>query len=211
MLDFHNILWVIPGFIFLFLYNSRRPYNTIDLSGWAYLFFIVTIASLTWLPAEFIVSSLPKTKTFTYLFEVLKSKPILTLILSIFFTFIIFLISQIDGIARRIFRSAQDGFYKKCIEWKDEEIFIVLKSGKAYAGVLWQYKENPNSRYESQIISFVPFISGYRCEKTRGIEWNFVWGKYKESSDFQNMVMIIPRSEIITMGRFNERAFEGFI
>ena len=53
MLELHNVLWIIPGVIFIYLYNKRRFGDSISLSGWPYLFFLVVIASLTWLPAEF--------------------------------------------------------------------------------------------------------------------------------------------------------------
>ncbi|MBC6415951.1 MAG: hypothetical protein GDA46_06130 [Bdellovibrionales bacterium] len=56
MLDLYNILWVTPGIIFIHFYNIRRPNQVIDLSGWQYLFFLVLIATLTWLPSEWLVS-----------------------------------------------------------------------------------------------------------------------------------------------------------
>ena len=55
MLDLHNILWVIPGVVFINVYNRRKPDETIVLSGWPYLFFLVATAALAWLPSEWIM------------------------------------------------------------------------------------------------------------------------------------------------------------
>ena len=54
MLDLQNVLWVIPGFVFIYFYNRRRTHDIINLSGWPYLFLIVAIALFTWLPAKWI-------------------------------------------------------------------------------------------------------------------------------------------------------------
>ena len=56
MLELHNILWVIPGFIFVNNYNRLHNVNVIDLSGWSYVFALVLIAALTWLPCQWFVA-----------------------------------------------------------------------------------------------------------------------------------------------------------
>ena len=56
MFNLYDILWVVPGVIFVHFFNKNRPTQAISLSGWPYVFFIVVIAALTWLPAEFVVS-----------------------------------------------------------------------------------------------------------------------------------------------------------
>ena len=57
MLSLQNILWVIPGVIFIYFFNKYRPNQTINLSGWPYVFSIVIIAFLTWIPAEVILTT----------------------------------------------------------------------------------------------------------------------------------------------------------
>ena len=52
MLELHNLLWVVPGVVFIHVYNKRRPIDSINLSGWSYLFSLVIIAVFTWLPIE---------------------------------------------------------------------------------------------------------------------------------------------------------------
>ena len=51
MLELCNILWVIPGIIFLHFYDRHViPVNP-KKDGWPYVFFLVFIAFLSWMPA----------------------------------------------------------------------------------------------------------------------------------------------------------------
>ena len=206
MLDFHNILWVIPGVIFIYFYNKRRPDNitatTINLSGWPYLFFLVIVAAFTWFPAELIMESCNSDKEL--------AKKLITLIIALGFTGILLLLAQIESVAKLIFLPVQDNFYKKCVEWENREILITLKNGKIYQGLLWKYPESPKSRHESQTISIVPFKSGYRDEKTKEVIWNTYYPEYEGKSDLIDMEIIIPRTEIITFGKFSSKTFEHF-
>ncbi|MDE0119121.1 MAG: hypothetical protein OXM55_03835 [Bdellovibrionales bacterium] len=210
MLDLHNVLWVIPGVIFIHFYNKRRPDDTISLSGWPYLFFLVVIAALTWLPAEFIVKSdLLNIKTFLVSYLGVNENTIILLI-AIICAFMWFLFAQGGAVSRWIFLPAYDNFYKKCIEWENKEILLTLKNEKAYHCLLWKYPENPKSRHESQTISIIPYKSGYRDEKTKEVVWNTYYPEYRDKSDLVNMEVIIPRTEIITFGKFSKRTFEHF-
>ncbi len=206
MLDFHNILWVIPGVIFIYFYNKWRPDNktamTINLSGWPYLFFLVIIAAFTWFPAELIVEICNSDKELV--------KKIITLFIALIFTIILLLLAQIELIAKLIFLPVQDNFYKKCVEWENKEVLLTLKNGKTYQGLLWKYPESPKSRHESQTISIVPFKSGYRGEKTKEVNWNTYYPKYEDYYDLVDMEIIIPRTEIITFGKFSRKTFEHF-
>lgn len=206
MLDFHNILWVIPGVIFIYFYNKCRPDNimatAINLSGWPYLFFLVIIAAFTWFPAELIMEVCKDDKEL--------STKLITLVIALAFTVILLLLAQIESIAKLIFLPVQDNFYKKCIEWENKEIFITLKNEKAYHCLLWKYPENPKSRHESQTISIIPYKSGYRDEKTKKVIWNTYYPEYRDKSDLVDMEVIIPRTEIITFGKFSKRTFEHF-
>ena len=197
--------------IFIYFYNKRKPDNAISLSGWPYFFFVVVIAFLSWLPAEFVVTQFTW-NDYTEASEVSKKLVQITVIalISIFFSVIWLLLTQIEFIANLIFSPFHDNFYKKCIEWAYTEVFLNLKTGKVYRGLLWKYPENPNSRCESQTISIVPFHSGYRDDKTKEVIWNIHYPEYEEIQHFFDMEVIIPRSEIVTFGKFSIRTFEHF-
>ena len=210
MLELHNVLWVIPGVVFIHLYNKRRPDDAISLSGWPYLFFLVVIASLTWLPAEFIVKADSlNIKTF-FVSNLGVNEKTVILLIAIICAVMWFLFAQWGAISRWIFLPAYDNFYKKCIEWENKEIFLTLKNEKAYHCLLWKYPENPKSRHESQTISIIPLKSGCRDEKTKKMIWNSPYPEYRDKSDLVNMEVIIPRTEIITFGKFSKRTFEHF-
>ena len=210
MLDLHNVLWVIPGVIFIHLYNKRRPDDTISLSGWPYLFFLVVIAALTWLPSEFIIKNdVLKSKTF-FVNTLNIDQNTVTLLIAIICAVIWFLIAQWGVASRWIFLLAHDNFYKKCIEWENKEILLTLKNGKTYQGLLWKYPESPKSRHESQTISMVPFKSGYRTNEKKQVIWNTYYPKYEKYSDLVDMEIIIPRTEIVTFGKFSSKTFEHF-
>ena len=221
MLDFHNILWVIPGFIFISIYNRNRPGRALNLSGWSYIFSLVFIASLTWLPAEFlskgIFSWIGTFDSINVLFAWMGNdvqqnqvQAVQTLITSIFFSFVWLLLAQWRVISIMVFSPIYDNFYNKCIEWENEEVLLTFKNGKAYHGLLWKYPENPRSRYDAQTISIIPFKSGYRDKETQQVEWNTYYPEYRDWHHFYNMEVIIPRSEILTFGKFNEQTFEYF-
>ena len=210
MLDLHTILWVIPGFIFIHLYNKRRPNDSISLSGWPYLFFLVVIASLTWLPAEFIVENdILNIKTF-FVSDLDVNEKTSILLIAITFSFVCFLFAQWETVSQWIFLQVYDNFYKKCIEWENEEVLLTFKNGKAYHGLLWKYPENPKSRYDTQTISIIPLKSGYRDKETQQVKWNTYYPEYKDWRHFYNMEVIIPRSEILTFRKFSKTTFEYF-
>ena len=216
MLELHKILWIIPGVVFIYLFNQRRPNNTISLSGWPYLSFLVVIAALTWLPAEFMIkTNILNIKTFfidTLNLNIRAS----TLLVAVIWSFILFLLVQWERISQWVVDSqwislvSQDNFYNKCIEWENEEVLLTLKNAKAYHGLLWMGPDNPNLKHESQTISIIPFKSGYRDKQTKKVIWNINYPEYKSESDVMDMEVIIPRSEIITFGRFNKRVFKYF-
>ena len=204
MLNLNDILWVVPGVIFIFLFNKYRLQDIISLSGWPYVFFVVVIASLTWLPAELILS------LFNFNIENIVMELFIKLITSTFFALILLRLSQWKPIAKFIFIPIQDNFCKKCIKWENEFVILTLKNGKAYIGVLWKYPENPRARHESQTISIIPFQSGYRDQLTQKVIWNTFYPEYKEEAHYLNMEVIIPRSEIITFGKFSPETFKFF-
>ena len=83
--------------------------------------------------------------------------------------------------------------------------------------VLWKYLENPRSRHESQTISIVPIKSGYRKQDTKQVVWNTNYPQYKKEPDpvdddgiDDDIELMIPRSKILTYGKFSEKTFKHF-
>ncbi len=225
MLDLHSILWIIPGVIFIHLYNRRRPAKheiAINLSDWSLISALAIIASLTWLPAELtyqtIFALLKKCDWIEALFiwfsktapnvETEAVQHIQILLTSIVFTFILLLFVQFGSIARIIFPPVHDNFYRKCVEWENKAIILTLKNDKAYIGILWKYPESPKSRYESQTISIIPLQSGYREIERKRVQWTTYYPS--NQSDPYNTETIIPRHEILTFGKFNTKTHEYF-
>ena len=208
MLDLGNILWVIPGVVFISIYNRRRPKQAINLLGWPYIFSLVIISTVTWLPAEFII------QIYSINMEILnlKQEGILrlwiVLITSLLFTFLLLLLFQWGAFAKFILPPVYDDFYTKCCEWKEKAVLLTLKNGKAYVGLLLGYTKNPRARHESQTISIIPLKSGYRELDKKRIVWTTNY-PYTESY-LDDMELVLPRSEIITFGKFNRKAHQYF-
>ena len=199
MLTLDNILWVIPGVTFVFLYNILRPSGSIQLSGWPYIFLLVFIAFLTWLPAEWLVtgndydkSSIPE-KWFI-------------VCLSILFSCVLLLLFKRTPLFYRIHFDGYDDFCFKCIGLENSSILLTLKNGKAYIGILWKYPEDPTEKYELQTISIIPLKSGFRRED-KTIDWNTY---YPHKDPKNEVVMLFPRSEIVNFAEFNPEVHEHF-
>ncbi len=160
------------------------------------------MASVTWLPSELIT---------TYYFSGLSEslQKFIILLIAIFISFIFSLCVRWKFI-QRVLPPIHDNFCKKCIEWEKKIVLLTLKNGKAYIGILWKYPENPRSRHESQTISIIPIRSGYRKQDTKQVVWDTNYPQYETASDFIDMELIVPRSEIMTYGKFSEKTFKHF-
>ncbi len=210
MLEIYNILWVIPGVIFISIYNRRRPGQAINLLGWSYVFSLVMISIVTWFPAEFIAQFF--STHFTVLNETQNQllNMLIVLSIAIAFTFFWLLLFQWGMIAKLVLPSVHDDFYTKCLEWKEKAILLTLKNGKVYIGILSNYTKNLRDKHESQTISIIPLKSGYRENEQKRVVWNIYYPEYRSKSDLINMEVIIPRTEIITFGKFNVETHKYF-
>ena len=57
MLTLENLIWTIPGICFLFSYNRLRDVESLEFSGWPFVFFIVLIGAITKIPLEYFFNS----------------------------------------------------------------------------------------------------------------------------------------------------------
>ena len=202
MLDLYNIIWVIPGVVFIHIYNKRRPAGSINLSGWSYIFALVIMAVVLWLPVSIFLEYWEWYSN--------SSKSGQNFIISVFSGFLAFLLAVVftylDRLAKFVFLPVYDVFFIKCVNWEKKPVIISLKNDKVYIGALLKYPENPRSRYESQMISIYPLRSGGRNQNTKQVVWE---AKYP-SNIIGDCEVIIPRSEIVTFGIFNEKTFKHF-
>ena len=255
MLELHKLLWVIPGVVFIHVYNKRRPIDSISLSGWPYLFSLVIIAVFMWLPVEILfqdklnsfgkwhVLVIPSLSGLLSFFTAIlftssatikwfnwPSFFILSAIafliwffigalfydgLSFFETWRIWLLPVFSGlllfvlipkISNIIFFNAQDDFLTNCAQWKNSLVISSLRNDKIYVGILLEYPKNPRTRHESQTISIMPLVSGGRDKDTKEV----IWGDSYPKESLHGAKIFIPRSEIISFGRFNRRIFKHF-
>lgn len=203
MLTIDNILWVIPGVVFVNAYNRIRTLNHIDLSGWPYVFFLVLVASATWIPARFLVQE------YGLFVDGYKNESILLVAILFVFVGILVIWFKISW-SHWLFPGIRyDNFCLKCIELEGEVVFMTLKNEKVYMGILWKYPESPRSRHESQSVSVVPLQSGFRSSEDKRIIWNIKY-HYDSGKDMEDMETVIPRSEIVTFGKFSEKTHQRF-
>ena len=196
MLELEKLLWVLPGVIFIHIYNKRRPIDSINLSGWSYIFSLVVVATIVWLPTESLISRIDASE---YLQNIISS------IIAILVSALLAILFSFEKISKFVFLPVYDIFFINCIKWENKPVILSLKNDKAYIGILLKYPENPKSKYETQMISILPLISGGRDQHTKQVNW--VHYPQIQEDSFE---IIIPRSEIITFGKFNEDVFKHF-
>ena len=254
MLDLNTLLWVVPGVIFIYVYNKRRPVDSITVAGWPYLFSLVFIALLFWLPVETLLNDklddfgkwqtlvVPATSGFiafltaffftsignitTVNFRYLLFVIIITVLIWLPFHFLligvekwqilmwpvtfgisIFCLSPLlTKLCKLIPFNVQDTFLSNCADWEKKTVILSLHNNKVYIGILLKYPENPRSRHESQMISIIPLISGGRNKDTKEVKW----GDYYPIHNLTGCELMIPRSEILTFGKFSEKVFKHF-
>ena len=198
MLELYKLIWVVPGVVFIHVYNKRRPAGSINLSGWSYIFSLVIMAVVLWLPTSILINKtdIPE----------LWQNFIISLVSGSLAFLLALLLTYWERLSKIVFLPVYDVFFINCIKWENKPIIINLKNDKIYIGILLKYPENPKSRHESQMISIFPLRSGGRDQKSKEV----VWGAEYPDSIQENCEITIPRSEIITFGIFNEDTFTYF-
>ena len=179
MFNLENIIWIIPGFFIVFLYDRRRPIDKTTFTGW-YLFFTVILFSV---PLNYLI------KETMSLFNISHSNLFFYFIFSILLTeFLFFLLMP-------IFKDSfgKDIFLDKCKTCMGKIIFLTLKNDKAYIGFLMDAQQ--------KFIAIAPLISGGRTQDKK-IKWTDFYYKVNIQEKTE---ILIPCKEIITFGRYNQQ------
>ena len=199
MLDLYNILWTVPGIVFIYTYNKKKPLASIGTSGWAYIFAILCVSCLIWLPFYAIFESCDY-------FKPDHMKPVKLWALSICTAAVGHLLARLLTVfsaSQRLFPQLNDTFCINFIKWEKETVIVNLKNGKVCAGLLIKYPENLNDSMDRQAISILPFYSGWREPHTGKVVWRVDFlDKEKQGAE-----IVIPRSEILTMAKFERSVF----
>lgn len=219
-----GFLWVVPGIVFLFSYNRLRDVETVEFSGWPYVFFIVLVGTITYLPirewfgpnneiqvlvlSSFMAFLIPFAVKYSFSFFVKRLEENENFFIPSFFWSLMYFFYPLE---------IRDKFIKNCLDYEGEEVLIttdeplLIKVERGFQeikttlffGILVEFPYVATSVTESHVIRILPLLSGYwyvglNC-KTKKIKWV---QKHEVSEDSEGI--IIPRNRIIRMSRYKD-------
>lgn len=228
-LSLEALTWTIPGICFLFSYNRLRDVESLEFSGWPFVFFIVLIGAITVLPLK-------------YLFEI--SYPAVILIASTMSFLIPFIIKYIfSSFVKKLeedenfFMTSnlwsiiyffyplenRDKLIKNCIEYEGEPVFVTTKEplmicskdikptvieSTLFFGILIEFPYVATKITDSQVIRILPLLSGYKYikETKEKIKWTQKYEIHKDSTG-----VIIPRNEILNFSPYVEEDHKDLV
>ena len=232
MLSLENLVWTIPGLCFLFSYNRLRDVESLDFSGWPFVFFIVLIGTITWLPLKgyfkgwqlIIISSsiaflIPFIIKFSFEFFVKQLEKDANFFRRSNFWSIIYFFYPLEN---------RDKFIKNCVDYEGEAIlvtteepitiknnteenkekeFLTIKS-KIFFGILVEFPYIATRVTDSQVIRILPLLSGYQYTENckEKIKWT---QKYNITKD--SVGIIIPRDKILNFCPYVESIHDKLI
>lgn len=196
LITFEKLLWVLPGLLFVFLYNGSRPVQKIKLSGWPYVFFLVFVAFVTWWPLILYNKNIAEKG-----FEATLSPTKATLI-SLLLSYILFLIvTKTPWICKFVNSKTMndDVFLSSCIELEGEFVVVELKNKMLYAGYLWQYPDDVSESSYEQAISLILHAKGRFDKEKTLVDWFFVYPNMPDQNSIKNREIVISKSEILSL------------
>ena len=188
-LSLETLLWVLPGICFLFAYQRLRDVESVDFTGWGYVFFIVLIGVITILPIQWLFNESPsKPLSFRVLFISSIAAFLLPFIIKlIFIPFVDRLDKEPNFFVPSFFWSMiyffyplenRDKFIKNCIEYEGEAVLItvdepmlLIETSKnkicniestVYLGILTEFPYIATHSIDSQVLRILPLLTGYR-------------------------------------------------
>jgi hypothetical protein len=94
-----------------------------------------------------------------------------------------------------------DVFFQRTVELLKHFVFMTLKTGKVYVGILTAATHDPNE--STRYLSIVPALSGYRDEKQIVVYTTF----YEPNSA---QAFLVPASEVVTLSAFDFMLLKKF-
>ena len=225
MLILENLIWTIPGICFLFSYGRLRDVESVEFSGWPFVFFIVLIGAVTKTPLEHFFNSWSKLKIILvassiaflipfiikYLFSpfVEKLKKDENFFVNSNFWSIIYFFYPVE---------TRDKFIKNCIDHEGKPVLVTTeepivlqkpndkKNGfytkaSVFFGILIEFPYVATTTIDSQVIRILPLLSGYKYieENKEKIQWSRRYEIHKDSTG-----IIIPRNKILNFSPYVE-------
>lgn len=227
-------LWVIPGICFLFSYNRLRDVEAVEFSGWPFLFFIILIGALTYLPLR-LYFNLPLVALLVSSLIGFLIPFIIKLIFMPFVSYLeenpnFFTSSNLWSIVYFFYPlENRDKFIKNCIDFEGSAIFITIKDpviikegekhttipSRVFLGFLVEFPYLAIQDTSSQVIRILPLLSGYRYidgKENKDEKGNpqIIWLKKYEIHE-DSTGIIIPRDKIIHLSRYDEATHSDLI
>ena len=230
MLTLENLTWTIPGICFLFSYSRLRDVESVEFSGWPFVFFIVLIGAVTKIPLDYFFDNWSD-------FEIILTASIIAFLIPFIIKFLFeFFIKRLDKDQNFFVNSNfwsviyffyplenKDKFIKNCIDYEGQPILITTEEplivqrnemnpfhtkARVFFGILIEFPYVATKVTDSQVIRILPLLSGYKCieENKEKIQWTQTYEIHKDSTG-----VIIPRNKILNFSPYVENDHDKLV
>lgn len=232
MLTLENLIWTIPGICFLFSYNRLRDVESVEFSGWPFVFFIVLIGAITLLPLKYFFNHWSQFNTILVASSIAFFIPF---IIKFLFEFFIKKLEKDENFfVNSNFWSViyffyplenKDKFIKNCIDHEGQPVLVTTEEpvmifqkntddtdykrfytkARVFFGILIEFPYVATKVTDSQVIRILPLLSGYKYikETIKETKEKIRWTeKYEINKDSTGI--IIPRNKILNFSPYVE-------
>lgn len=233
MLTLENLIWTIPGICFLFSYSRLRDVESVEFSGWPFVFFIVLIGAITQLPLKYFFSDWSQFKI------ILTASGIAFLIPFVIKLLFEFFVKKLEKDENFFVNSNfwsviyffyplenKDKFIKNCIDYEGQPVLVTSEEPllvsqntnrdnirfstktRVFFGILIEFPYVATKTTDSQVIRILPLLSGYRYikESKEKIQWTQKYEIHKDSTG-----IIIPRNKILNFSPYVEEDHKDLV
>ena len=185
-LSIENLIWVIPGLIGLWVYNSISAAKFPYTGGWAYLLGVVFFAFPYYL--------IKLSKPFSLEIWGIPNDGWILIVSGAVCGIFGFIVASLRN--KWFPKVSSDPFHDNCISWREKLVFITLDSKRIYLGTLIDYTKDVRFGYT---ITIIANYSGYRDEQGK-VTWDFKYPLQKDAA----VPIVIPQSKIATFALWND-------